>query len=338
MKSRNHIWTGIWGFAALTLLILDAQTALIGAKEGITLCLFTVIPSLFPFFVLSNLINSAFAGQRISFLKPLARWCGIPAGGESLLLLGLIGGYPVGAQCICQSFHDGQLNRKDAVRMLGFCSNAGPAFIFGMASGLFTSQWAAWFLFMIHVISAVAVGLLLPNKSKTTCSISGSSPIGISKSLERGIRTMALVCGWVVVFRVIISFCRRWFLWLLPPEAQIIFTGLLELSNGCVSLYSLPVESLRFLLCACFLGLGGMCVAMQTVSVTKELGTGLYFPGKLLQCGISFLLALPVQYLLFEDTVPMPPYILIFAIAICAISILCLRRKNSSSKFVLHRV
>ena len=49
MKSRNQLWTGLTGAAGMLVLILDAKTALAGAKEGIQLCLYTVIPSLFPF-------------------------------------------------------------------------------------------------------------------------------------------------------------------------------------------------------------------------------------------------------------------------------------------------
>lgn len=113
---------------------------------------------------------------------------------------------------------------------------------------------------------------------------------------------MANVCGWVVIFRVILAFCERWFLWLLPQPLQIGFVGLLELSNGCYSLRLLMSEPLRFVMCVCFLSFGGLCVAMQTTSVTKELGTGLYFPGKLLQGCFSLALAAAVQYFLFPGT------------------------------------
>ena len=44
-------------------LILDGRTAIDGARQGIELCLRTVIPSLFPFFVLSILLTSSLLGM-----------------------------------------------------------------------------------------------------------------------------------------------------------------------------------------------------------------------------------------------------------------------------------
>lgn len=289
----------------MLLLILDTKTALSGASEGITMCLYTVIPSLFPFFFLSTLLCSTLVGDQIPALRPLGKLCGIPAGGESLLVLGLIGGYPVGAQSIYQAYRSGQLSESDARRMLGFCNNAGPSFIFGMAASLFTSPYAPWLIWLLHILSALLVGMLLPGKGTGSCAISPSAPVTVPQALEKSCRIMVNVCGWVISFRVILAFCQRWFLWLLPKELQVGFTGLMEMSNGCYSLSMLSSERVRFVMCVCILSLGGLCVAMQTASATKELGTGMYFPGKMLQCVISFTLAAMVQGLLFPGTDPL---------------------------------
>ena len=83
MRTPRQIWTGIAAFTAMLVLILDTKTAIAGAREGITLCLVTAIPSLFPFFVLSGLINSCFVGKPIPALRPLGRLCGVQEGGLS---------------------------------------------------------------------------------------------------------------------------------------------------------------------------------------------------------------------------------------------------------------
>lgn len=296
---KRSVLTSVFAACGMGLLILDARTALEGAREAMELCIRTVIPSLFPFFFLSILLTGALAGRSSPLLAPLGRLCGLPKGGEPLLLVGLLGGYPVGAQSIAESYRQGQLSAADARRMLGFCSNAGPAFIFGMAASLFQRKYAAWALWGIHILSALLVGVLLPGKSGGTVSLKGGAAAPFSQVLTRALRVMAMVCGWVILFRVMIAFLQRWCLWLLPCEAQTTMIGLLELTNGCYELTHIPGEWLRFLLCACFLSFGGLCVAMQTVSVCAGLGTGAYFPGKLLQSVISFLLAAALQPLLF---------------------------------------
>jgi hypothetical protein len=48
------------------------------------------------------------------------------------------------------------------------------------------------------------------------------------------------------------------------------------------------------------LAFGGISVAMQTKSITRELGFGYYFPGKVLQFTISLLLSVTVKIILFS--------------------------------------
>lgn len=299
MKNTPRIWTGILSALTMLILILDAQTAFKGAKEGVTLCLYTVIPSLFPFLFFSCLINSATTGLNIPFLRPLGKLCGIPAGSESLLLLGLIGGYPVGAQSIYQAYKNKAISKRDAHRMLTFCSNAGPAFIFGIMSSLFFQKSAILLLWIIHIASAFLVGIILPEKSQYTCRLNHCKTLSPVSALEISIKNMANICGWVIIFRVIISFLTGWILWILPPFLQTFVIGLLELSNGCVSLYQINSAGIRFILASIFLSFGGICVCMQTRSVTKELGIGLYFPGKIMQSIISLLLSCIVQQWIF---------------------------------------
>lgn len=284
----------------MLVLILDAKTALAGAKEGIQLCLYTVIPSLFPFFILSILINRSLAGKAFRLLRPIGKLCGIPEGAETLFLLGLLGGYPVGAQGISEAYLAKSLNEKDARRMLGFCNNAGPAFIFGMVGSLFDRPLIPWLLWGIHIVSSILVGCILPGRSKRSCQLTQSSTITVPQALEKSLKTMALVCGWVIVFRVMLAFLQRWFLWLIPMDVQIWIAGSLELSNGCFALHAITSQGTRFVVSAGILAFGGICVAMQTISVTGALDTGMYFPGKLLQCCISIVLAFISQQFVFS--------------------------------------
>ena len=103
MNRRADTWTGIVAAIGISLLILDSKTALAGAQSGVELCIRTVIPSLFPFFLFSILLTTSLMGRRIRILRPLCRLCRIPEGAESILIAGCLGGYPVGAQCVSQA-------------------------------------------------------------------------------------------------------------------------------------------------------------------------------------------------------------------------------------------
>ena len=293
---KQQLWTGIGASIGMLVLILDGKTALEGARQGIELCLRTVIPSLFPFFLLSVLLTSSLVGSSLPVLRPLGKLCGIPKGAESILVSGFLGGYPVGAQAIASACHAGQVQKKDAERMLAFCNDAGPAFLFGMVSSMFPYRWMAWVLWGIHIVSAVLVSLLIPGNSAKTVGTSSAKQATLSAALRSAITVMATVCGWVVLFRVVIAFLSRWVLWLLPTAAQVAITGLLELSNGCCELTAISDIDLRFILCSGILAFGGVCVTMQTVSVTNGLSLRYYFTGKLLQTVFSLVLSAAVVY------------------------------------------
>ena len=288
MERRKYLY-GIGAAAGMLVLILDGKTALAGARSGIELCLMTVIPALFPFIVLSVLLSGALLGASIPPLRPVGKILKMPAGTESLLLCAFLGGYPSGAVAVSEAFRAGSLSKDTAERLRSFCNNAGPAFLFGMTLSLFPDAGAAWLLWGIHILSALAVGILIPGKESSPVKLKkGGSSIGV---IKKAITVMATVCAWVILFRIIITFLDRWILWLFPPEVRVAVIGVLELSNGCCSLTLVNDVRVRLILCSGMLALGGLCVTMQTVSSVRGLKMNQYYLGKILQFVCSILLS-----------------------------------------------
>lgn len=283
---------GIGAAVGMLVLILDSKTALAGAAQGLELCLRTVIPSLFPFILLSNLLTGALSGMSFSLLRPAAKLFGIPKGAESLLLPAFLGGYPVGAQCIGAAHVSGQLSKEDAERLLTFCSNAGPSFLFGITGAMLPSFWMPWALWGIQILSALLVSVLF--SCRAAASTAKLKPKENQSVMSSAVSVMGSVCGWVIIFRVLIAFLDRWILWLLPVEGKVAVMGILELSNGCCALGEIESIPLRFVLCSGLLSFGGLCVTMQTISVTQGLSIRNYLIGKGLQSLFSLLLSLSV--------------------------------------------
>ena len=333
MCMKRRMVMALLAAGGMFLLILDAPTALGGAAEGVELCLRVAVPSLLPFFVLSMVLTSSLTGTNLPFLRPLGRACGIPAGAESLLLVGLLGGYPVGAQVTAAAYRSGQLPKKTAARMLGFCSNAGPAFLFGIVAAKFEDTWIPWALWGIHMLAAVLTGILLPGKEATEAETKQQKPLTLQAALGRSTTVMAGVCGWIVLFRILIAFLKRWFLWLLPPSGQVMVMGLLELTNGCCALDLIEHTGPRILAASTLLAFGGLCVTMQTASATAGLGLGAYLLGKLVQTGLSLALSFALQlFLPAEERVAIPAAVtavLPVALAIFAVFLRESEKKSS---------
>lgn len=327
----KRILRGSLAALGIFLLILDSLTALKGAHEAIEMCLSSVIPSIFPFLVLSGILTPAISGMNLRLSRSLSRILGIPSGSEGIFLTGILAGYPTGAQAVHHAWEQGQLSKEDAHRMLAFCSNAGPSFLFGVLSAKFSDSWMLWVLWGVHILSAIAVAIILPRRENTSHHVSSASTVTLTQSLKKAVITMGYICGWVVLFRIMLAFLDRWFLWVLPVDVRVGIYGLLELANGCCSAHLVTSAGMRFILSSGMLAFGGICVAMQTTSVTGQLGLGRYLPGKILQTCISILLSMVTQGILFpaSEKVVVSPVLLLF-ILILILFFAYIPRKNKN--------
>ena len=311
---------------AMLLLILDAGTALQGAKVGIEIVLGTIVPTLFPFIYISSIVNRTMGGRQVPFMRWLGKICGIPQGSEILLLLGFTSGYPVGAKMINDCCVARQLDIRSARRMLGFCNNAGPAFIFGILLPVFTRPITVFLLWLVHVLSAILTAVVLPGKASkcNTCihrNINGS----YHTLLLQAEKAVAEISGLVILFRILIAFLDKYILWQLPVTITTTICGLLELSNGCIILHEIDCEPLRLIISACMISAGGICVFLQTVAVTKSIGSGMYLPGKLIQSAMCYIMIVPIAMIIYR-TIPLGvQYSLVAGIPICALSIVITR-------------
>ena len=281
--------------AGMVLLILDSRTAMDSAAAGLWLCICSVIPALFPFLLCASVLNDTLWGCPLPLPNYLMQRLGIPDGAQCLLIPAFLGGYPAGAQAIGETYRRGLLDKASAEHLLTFCNNAGPAFLFGITASAFPEKKMVWLLWGIHILSALAAGML--DRSEECGSISlpaVSTPL--PKQLSVTVKTMAMICGWVLLFRVILGFLDRWALWILPGQVRPLLWGMLELSNGCLRLSQITSIPMRFICCSAILSLGGLCVLMQTASVTQGLSLKRCLKGKLTQTAFSLIFSVLIMH------------------------------------------
>ena len=300
MKNQKSKFLFIATFAVFILFIIDAKTAAKGVADGIDVCLKVVVPSLFPFFVITTYLNDMILGHPLRFLLFISKKLHIPSGCEYILPLGLTGGYPVGAKLIADMYNAKKIDKRTAHILLGYCNNAGPAFIFGIAGAAFASPAMPFILWLTLIISAVLTGFLLPKPKEAVRVDSLSSSPSLSKSVKSGISACVSVCGWIITFKIILAYLQQWFANFLLTKSGIIFTGILELSNGCMAATQLENPAVRFTVYSVFLSFGGLCIYLQTASVTERIGLGLYTHGKIIQTCISLVISVVTSIVLFR--------------------------------------
>ena len=250
---------------SMIFLIMDSRCAADSAREALILCGRTLIPSLFPLFVLGGMLVPALAKIRI---PGLSRILGFP---EGYFLLGLLGGYPLGAACIAQSAQQGELRSQDAERITGLCSLCGPGFLFGVVGALL-SPGAAAAVFALQLEAALLTAALWPGADGIQSPVR-TEAVSLSDALNKAVRSILTVCGWVTLAAVAAGFLRRWVFPFLPEGIAVVLTGLMELTNGILAAGDLGKDA-RFLLCALFASFGGISVLLQIRGVSPGIRMG----------------------------------------------------------------
>ena len=220
MKARVWRWSRIRGIL-LTAggLILGwalfrwPRAAAAGVSRGLAVCGQTLIPSLLPLLVLTDLfcrIGPVRPGRRAARItEKLFR---LPAPCALPLLLGAVGGYPAGAAALRTLTETGQIDGSTAKKALPFCVNAGPAFLIGtVGAGMLGSVYKGVVLYACHIAASLALGLLRRG-DRITASGNNIPPIrkvtlsgGFSASVAAAVETLLGMCGFVLTFAALLS-------------------------------------------------------------------------------------------------------------------------------------
>ena len=253
-------------FGAALLFFPDVSAT--AAREGVTLCLQTVLPSLFPFFVLSSLLVQSDVPRLLSramagVMYPLF---GVSGAGASALILGLLGGYPVGARTVAELYGRGEIGQEESEHLLAFCNNSGPGFFLGVCgTAVFSSARAGMYLYLIHVGAALVTGVLLrrdlglPRRKAVSRQ---RAPFDLAAAVQGSFAAVGSVSAFVIFFMVLLRLLSLVpALAALPPLPRAALFGFVEMTNG---VNALPATRAGFVLCAAIMNWGGLSVQAQT--------------------------------------------------------------------------
>lgn len=319
MKNRLAVATAL---CALIVMLCCPAQALDSAKYGLDLCARVIVPSLLPFFVVTTLLSELGLPRHLGRqLTPLMSGLfGVSGAGAAAFILGVTGGYPLGAAAVADMREKGDVTREEAENLLTFCNNSGPAFIIGAAGiGVFRSSGAGLLLYFSHITAAVMTGALL-TRGKAA---GGSAPpvfagaVGLASALpvavKKSVVSVLNVCGFVVIFCVLTGLLDAlgFFTQLTGAIAvrtglelhfaRSFLTGILELGSGIGSMAGLALNPANLALAAFILGWGGVSVHFQTMAVLAgtDVKGARHFAGRLLSGCISAVIAFLLGGLFF---------------------------------------
>ena len=301
-------------------LLLFSSSNLSAAKKGLKLWAYSVVPSVFPFFVATELLSLTelpyLLGKLFGkIMKPLFN---IKGEGSFALIMGIISGYPTGAKIATDFRKNNICSKEECERILSFTNNSGPLFIVGTVGiSMFGNTMIGFLLLLTHILACLSVGIIFrfwkkssytieenKNSINTKNEIINLANLGeaLSSSISKSISTLLLIGGFIVIFSVLISILNVSNIFniistffipifdMLNLPIQLIsplLTGFLEITNGIASIAAINIKhiSINIILTAFLLGTGGLSVFFQVFSIISKTDISIkpYIIGKFLQ-------------------------------------------------------
>ena len=274
-----------------------------GARYGLRLWADTLLPTLLPFMILSNLFIQSGSIFPLMAMpgKYSSRYLGISPAGLYAFLCGFFFGYPTGAKILADLLKTGQIEKEEASWLLVFCNHVSPAFLmtYVLTEHLHRPEWFGQISLILYGVPALLC--LIPRffyhrnrklsaapctAAKTEAHLSGTR-VSFSLSLldnciSDAISVMLRLCGYIMLFAILANAASH--IPLLSKETAALLTAALEITNGVPAIIQAFQKPYCLIVLLPFLAFGGICSIMQTGSVIKDtpLSWHLYLLGKLL--------------------------------------------------------
>lgn len=306
-------------FLTLLLFFLFPSITFQGCKNGLSLWLFTVLPSLFPFMLISNIILSLHMTTYVDHLfLPVCKLF-FPVTSTYPLVIGTLSGYPMGAKTCNDLITHHIISKEEGQFFLSLCNNASPMFITCyIAQQCLHISHLRYFCFFIILLSGWIAGIAIfyltsakKEKRKTfQNSTSNHKPpydadsLSLIQTFDSSIINCCVVLlkigGYIVLFSILSEFIFTipW----IPSFHKTILACFFEITVGIYKLSHLNISlNLKIALGLAFTSFGGLSSIIQTKSVmiSSRLSIKKYIIGKILQALLTFFLTLLLLYFLY---------------------------------------
>ena len=282
LSSAEFYFYTCLAFLITAVILLFPAHCLSFALKGLNLWFERMIPTLFPFMVLSGIIirmdlTDAFVKMLNPILGGLFR---IRPACVYGMLVGFLCGFPMGAHVAAQLYEQGQISKAEAAYLLSFCNNIGPVYFLSFVMPVLSLEKPAPFLFGMYGLPFLyglllrytvfkeeidaCTGRKLPARGQT------SLLSAMDESVFSALSGIARLGGYMVFFNLLFILpVLAAGIFSLSEKTAALFTGgvscLLEITGGI----HLVGNSAPYLV-LCILPFGGLSCIAQTYSMIKN--------------------------------------------------------------------
>lgn len=272
------------------LILRNSEAAIQYMGRGLTLCAKTVIPSLFPFMVISELLVRSGAGEAFGriFSRLMRRVFGLSGAGVSAVILGSMCGFPVGARTAVSLYDANLISKSECEHLLTFTNNPSSAFLItAVGVSIFGSKQLGTMLYAVVLGSSFLVGFLarffIRGKGKPAAHPhypSGLHPGGtemFTSAVSSAANAMLTICAYVIFFSALTGALGSMIAdgGHMSETAYTLLCGFLELTGGISEASGHSSVEMALILSAALAGWSGLSVHCQVLSLCG--GRGLSF-------------------------------------------------------------
>ena len=269
-------------FLTIFLLIefLTNSNALINVFFNTTnLCFYNLLPSIFIFFTITDILNNYDFPIFISKLfGPLfEKIYHLPKESSYILFMSMTSGFPSNSKLIKDALDNKRITLEDATKLLTMTHFSNPLFIiYTIGINFLNNKKVGLIILFSHFITNFIVGLLFKNifkYEKKDQSIHKTIPLSfislLKTSFIKTTKTLINVFGIIIIFTILTSIISKYLY--LNPFSNVIFNGLIEITNGLKLLSILAISNIKKAIIATFfISFGGFSIHMQTLSILNE--------------------------------------------------------------------
>lgn len=302
MKKIQKITILATVLAIMVFIIIYSSDVKQGIVNGLVMCANILIPSLFPFTVLSLFLTNS--GLIFYISKPINTITQLlfKMSGEEfcVFVLSLLGGYPVGALLVNQLVENKTMDKDRANKFYLFCFGAGPSFIIlAVGEGILNSKTLGLLILTSQIITSTIISFVCLKRNDTIrnhnkLNKQTDTAQAFIDATYQGAINIFKICIYVVLFSAITNTTK-----ILFSEYKMLscLTLPLEITNGVLN-----ADKNVYLICF-LIGFGGFCIHMQVYSLmNKKIKYAHYFCFRVLHGTISCLI-LKILLLLFPQSI-----------------------------------
>ena len=270
------------GAPMAVLILFNAPLITNGVRQGLEICINTLLPSLFPFLILSSFLTKSgadsFLGKALG--RPICAALGLSPGGVGALLLSILCGFPIGTITATALLERGELDCAEWERLMPILNNPGASFLIGaVGGGMLGSVRAGVALFCIVWLSALLLALterLLMGRKTVGAAVAlpptshSTLTADLTASIGGALATLLPIFSFVIFFSCLATCLSAALAALGAPVAlSVLIIGFLELTAGVGKATSALSVQTAFCLCAAFSGFSGLSFCLQFAAMTE---------------------------------------------------------------------